>query len=171
MENDISMRVTVKLIYVLKRLIDEWNEKNVCRMHYPGFNYAHLPLFMSIGMSPISNNELAAKLNVTKQATSKMIKELEAMDMVKSEKSATDARAVMLALTAEGEKYYNYVIKEILQLEEQYKKVVGAKNYQTAIDVLLKLVDFHETQNGKCSDENILSETQAEINQTANMTH
>lgn len=150
MENDISTRVTVKLIYVLKRLIDEWNEKNLCRVHVPGFNYAHLPLFMTIGMSPISNNELAAKLNVTKQATSKIIKELEAMNMVKSEKSAVDARAVMLALTSEGEKYYHYILKQIYQLEDQYKKVVGVKNYQTAIDVLLKLVDFHETQDFKC---------------------
>ncbi len=153
MGTDISTRVTVKLIYVLKRLIDGWNEKNLCHLHCPGFNHAHLPLFMTIGMSPISNNELAAKLNVTKQATSKIIKELEALNMVKSEKSPADARAVMLALTDEGEKYYHYIVKQVLQLEEQYKKVVGAKNYQTAIDVLLKLVDFHETQDFRCPDE------------------
>jgi DNA-binding MarR family transcriptional regulator len=101
---------------------------------------------MSIGTSGISNNELAEKLNVTKQATSKIIKELETINMVRSEKSLTDARSSMLFLTADGEKYYQYLKSQIIQLEEQYKKLVGAKNYEIAIDVMLKLIHFHEQQ-------------------------
>jgi DNA-binding MarR family transcriptional regulator len=107
---------------------------------------------MSIGTSGISNNELAEKLNVTKQATSKIIKELESINMVRSEKSHTDARSVMLFLTSEGEKYYEYVKTQINQLEEQYKKLVGPKNYEIAIDVMLQLIHFHEQQN--CLQEN-----------------
>ncbi|HEY2583441.1 MAG TPA: MarR family winged helix-turn-helix transcriptional regulator [Mucilaginibacter sp.] len=142
-----SHRAAIRLVYLLKRFMDEWNEKKLCRLSYPGFNYAHLPLFMSIGTSAISNNEVANKLNVSKQASSKIIKELEAINMVKSEKSPSDARAVTLMLTDEGEKYYNYVVSQINLLEEKYKKLVGARNYEIAIDVMLKLVDFHEKQN------------------------
>ncbi|HWZ03446.1 MAG TPA: MarR family winged helix-turn-helix transcriptional regulator [Mucilaginibacter sp.] len=147
METADSKRFTIKLIYLLKRFMDDWNEKRLCRVHYPGFNHAHLPVFMSIGQSGISNNELAEKLNVTKQATSKIIKELEEINMVRSEKSPTDARSVILYHTPDGEKYYNYIKGQIYQLEEQYKKLVGAKNYEIAIDVLLKLVEFHEKQS------------------------
>ena len=147
-----SKRITCKLVYLLKRFMDEWNEKKLCRVHYPGFNYAQLPLFMTIGTSGITNNELAEKLNVTKQATSKIIKELEAINMVRSEKSHTDARAVMLFLTEDGTKYYEYIKTQIMQLEDQYKKLVGAKNYEIAIDVMLKLIHFHEEQN--CLQEN-----------------
>lgn len=147
METENSQRFTIKLIYLLKRCMDEWNEKKLCRVHYPGFNHAHLPVFMSIGQSGISNNELAVKLNVTKQATSKIIKELEEINMVTSEKSHTDARSVILHYTADGEKYYQYIKNQIGQLEDQYKKIVGAKNYEIAIDVLVKLVDFHEKQS------------------------
>jgi len=143
---DDSKRVTTNLVYLLKRFMDEWNEKNLCRLHYPGFNHAHLPVFMSIGTSGISNNELADKLNVTKQATSKIVKELEAINMVRSEKSQTDARSAMLLLTNEGEKYYQYLSTKINQLEEQHKKLVGTKNYEIAIDVMLKLIHFHEQQ-------------------------
>jgi DNA-binding MarR family transcriptional regulator len=152
MQCEDSKRVTIRLVYLLKRFMDEWNEKKLCRLHYPGFNPAHLPLFMSIGTSGISNNELAEKLNVTKQATSKIVKELEAINMVKSEKSQSDARSAMLFLTDEGVKYYQYLKAQITQLEEQYKKLVGAKNYEIAVDVMLKLVDFHEKQN--CLQEN-----------------
>lgn len=147
-----SKRITSKLIYLLKRFMDQWNEKNLCRLHYPGFNSSHMPLFMSIGTSGISNNELADKLNVTKQATSKIIKELEAINMVRSEKSEADARSAMLFLTEDGEKYYRYVMTQVNLLEEQYKKVVGVKNYEIAVDVMLKLIQFHEQNN--CKGEN-----------------
>ncbi|EHQ25817.1 MarR family winged helix-turn-helix transcriptional regulator [Mucilaginibacter paludis] len=149
MDTEDSQRVACKLIYLLKRFTDEWLNKQVCCESLADFNHAHLPLFMSIGTTGISNNALAEKLNVTKQATSKVIKELEAINMVRSEKSQADARSVMLFLTSEGEKYYQHVRTQIFHLEEQYKKVVGAKNFEIAIDVMLKLIQFHEQENQK----------------------
>jgi DNA-binding MarR family transcriptional regulator len=140
-------RYACKMVYLLKRFIDDWSGKKLCVGHQQGFNSAHLPLFMSIGTTGISNNALAAKLNVTKQATSKIIKELEGLNMVKSEKSADDARVVMLHLTAEGEKFYQYLRSQVETLEDQYKKQVGAKNYEIAIDVMSKLIKFHEGYN------------------------
>jgi DNA-binding MarR family transcriptional regulator len=147
--NEDSKRVACKAVYLLKRFIDDWSSKKLCVVHNPNFNSAHIPLFMSIGTTGISNNCLAAKLNVTKQATSKIIKELETLNMVKSEKSTDDARVVMLHLTDEGVKFYNYLKNQVEELENQYKKVVGAKNYEIAIDVMLKLIKFHEGYNCK----------------------
>lgn len=140
-------RIACKLVYLLKRFTDQWLGKRICLGNNPEFNNAHLPLLMSIGTDGISNNELAAKLNVTKQATSKIIKELETTNMVKSEKSEKDARVAMLYLTSEGENFYHHIKGQVMELEEQYKKVVGAKNYEIAIDVMLKLIKFHEENN------------------------
>lgn len=145
-----SKRIAVKLVYLLKRLTDEWISKQLCCGDQPCFNYSHLPLFMSIGRSGISNSMLADRLNVTKQATSKIIKELESLNMVRSEKSQTDARSMTLYLTSDGEKFYQHVKTQILKLEEQYKKLVGAKNYEIAIDVMLQLINFHEKENWMC---------------------
>lgn len=142
-----TKRVAPKLIYLLKRFIDEWSSKKMCVANNLGFNSAHLPLFMTIGTTGISNNELAAKLNVSKQATSKIIKELETLNMVKSDKSPDDARVVMLYMTDEGTKFYHYLKGQVTELETMYKKEVGAKNYEIAIDVMLKLVKFHEGYN------------------------
>ncbi|AMR32610.1 hypothetical protein A0256_14850 [Mucilaginibacter sp. PAMC 26640] len=142
-----SQRITCKLVYMLKRAMDEWSMKKLCRMNHLDFNNAHLPFFMSIGTTGITNNALAAKLNVSKQAASKIVKELEATNMVRSEKSPDDARAVMLYLTDEGEKFYHHLKGQVEYLENEYKKVVGVKNYETAIDVMLKLVQFHDNYN------------------------
>jgi DNA-binding MarR family transcriptional regulator len=151
METNSTDRIAAKLVYILKRLTDEWINKQLCCGDQPCFNYSHLPLFMSVGTEGISNSALAERLNVTKQATSKIIKELEAGNMVKSEKSATDARSMIIRLTPEGEAFYNHIKSQIMTLEEQYKKLVGAKNYEIAIDVMLKLISFHETQNWSCN--------------------
>lgn len=142
-----SQRITCKLVYMLKRAMDEWSMKKMCRTGHMDFNNAHLPFFMSIGTTGITNNALAAKMNVSKQAASKIVKELEAINMVKSEKSPEDARAVMLYFTPEGEKFYHHLKGQLEYLENEYKKVVGVKNYETAIDVMLKLVQFHENYN------------------------
>lgn len=142
-----TKKVAPKLVYLLKRLLDEWMGKKLCRIDQPGFNSAHLPLFMSIGKTGISNNELAAKMNLTKQGASKIVKELEAINMVTSVKSPDDARVVMLHFTPEGEAFYHNLKSQVMELETQYKKVVGTKNYEIAIEVMLKLVQFHEENN------------------------
>ena len=144
---DDPKRITCKLVYLLKRSIDDWSMNKLCRMNHLDFNSAHLPFFMSIGTTGITNNALAAKMSVSKQAASKIVKELEVTNMVRSEKSPDDARASVLYLTPEGEKFYQHLKGQVEALENEYKKVVGVKNYETAIDVMLKLVQFHENYN------------------------
>lgn len=147
MENCAPPRILAKLVYTLKRYLDDWiADRLVCPSNQT-FNKAQLPLFMTIGTTGISNNDLAAKLNISKQATSKVIKELEANDLVKSEKSQEDARAVMLYLTDHGTCLYDHIKQQVEQREEDYKKVVGAKNYEITLDVLVKLTAYHEQQS------------------------
>lgn len=137
-------RITAKLIYLLKRYTDEWVSKMLnCGCHHE-FNNAHLPLLMSIDENGITNNELAEKLNITKQASSKTIKALEQAGLVKSEKDNQDARASKIYLTQQGRELSEHIKSQVLNLEEQYKKVVGAKNYETTMDTMLKLIEYHE---------------------------
>lgn len=143
-------RILAKLIYLLKRFTDDWLDSSLCCGGNTEFNNSHLPLLATIGRTGCTNNELAEKLNVTKQSTSKSIKTLEAIGLVRSEKSTSDARAVMIYLTDDGERLYDHIKQQIMALEEEYKKIVGAKNYETAVDVMLKLIDFHEHQKRSC---------------------
>lgn len=147
MSTDISPRVTCKLVYILKKQTDEWFSKQLCHSVHCDFNNSHLPLLMSVGTNGTTNNKIASKLNISKQAASKVIKELEESGLVRSEKCSTDARAVMLYLTEEGEKFYQHVMRQVMELEDQYKKVVGAKNYEIAIEVMSSLINFHEELN------------------------
>ncbi|MDB5137882.1 MAG: hypothetical protein JWP37_4485 [Mucilaginibacter sp.] len=147
MLNEDSTRMTNRLLYLLKRLSDEWYCTKLCHANLKGFNNSYIPLFMSIGTKGISNNKLASNLSITKQAASKVIKELEELKLVRSEKCSTDARSMMLYLTDDGIQFYEHIKNQMVMLEQEYKKVVGAKNYENAIDVMLKLVNYHENLN------------------------
>ena len=147
MLNEDTTRMTNRLLYLLKRLSDDWYCTKLCHSNLEGFNNSYLPLFMSIGTKGISNSKLASTLSITKQAASKVIKELEELGLVKSEKCSTDGRSMMLYLTEDGIHFYEHIRNQMIALEENYKKVVGARNYETAINVMLKLVDYHENLN------------------------
>jgi len=147
MKSDETARVTCKVVYVLKKMIDDWLNKQLCHSVHADFSNSYLPLLMSVGTSGSTNSKIAAKLNISKQAASKVIKELEEQNLVRSEKCSTDGRLVMLYLTAEGEKFHHHIMTQVLGLEDQYKKIVGTKNYEIAIDVMLKLINFHEDMN------------------------
>ena len=144
MLNEDTSRMTSRLLYLLKRLSDDWYCTELCHANLKGFNNSYIPMFMSIGTRGISNSKLAANLSITKQAASKVIKELEELNLVRSEKCSTDGRSIMLYLTDEGIGFYEHISSQMVALEKEYKKVVGAKNYENAINVMLKLVEFHQ---------------------------
>jgi len=139
--------MTNRLIYLLKRLSDDWYCTELCHADLHGFNNSYIPLFMSIGTKGIANGKLASNLSITKQAASKVIKELEELGLVRSEKCDTDGRSMMLYLTDEGISFHNHIKNQMEALEQEYKKTVGAKKYEIAIDVMLKLVEYHEHMN------------------------
>lgn len=144
MLNEDVTRMPNRLLYLLKRLSDDWYCTELCHATLKGFNNSYLPLFMSIGTKGISNSRLASNLSITKQAASKVIKELEELRLVRSEKCSTDGRSMMLYLTEQGIGFYEHISSQMTALEKEYKKVAGAKNYETAINVLLKLVAYHQ---------------------------
>jgi len=139
-------KIMFKMLYVLKKMSDEWLFSSLCHDKLEGFSNAQLPLLFSITDEGISNSKLALKVNISKQAASKIIKELEEHELVHTEKCCTDARSGNIFLTDKGIRFREHVKTQIMDLEAQYIKVAGAKNYEIAMDVLQKMIDFHEQQ-------------------------
>ncbi len=50
---------------------------------------------------------------------------------------------MMISLTENGVRFYNHISAQMDHLELEYKKVVGAKNYDIAMEVMLKLINYH----------------------------
>ncbi|WP_159470500.1 MarR family winged helix-turn-helix transcriptional regulator [Dyadobacter sp. 3J3] len=143
MENHINTKFFFKVIYILKRLTDEWGE-HVITQFIPGFKMGYIPVFMCIGTDGISNNEVARELKITKMAASKILKELYALKLIASEKDPLDARSERIFLTPKGKEISTKVKESADGLVAEYRKVTGDENYDGAIDVLLAITRYHE---------------------------
>lgn len=137
-------RVVFRLIYLLRRLTDKWASVNLSKVAAQEFNVTFLPYFMNIGDTGVSNHDLVKTIKVTKQGVSKTIKELENLHLVYTEKSDTDARSIMIYLTETGKTLFDVIKEHSEGLHEEYRKLVGTKNFEIMVDTLLKLIDFHE---------------------------
>ena len=70
----------VKLIALLKHQFNEWSMSRLSREGYADFKVVYMPVLMNITPEGINNNELACQARVTKQAMSKVAKELQKLD-------------------------------------------------------------------------------------------
>lgn len=139
-------RLIFKLLYILKRHTDKAANTYLASLVPGDFNMTFMPYFMNIGPEGISNHDLVTKIMVTKQGVSKTVKELERLGLVYTGKSDTDARSIMIHLTAEGKTSYEAVKKMANQVTEEYIKLIGAKKYEIFIDTCIKISQWHEDQ-------------------------
>lgn len=139
-------RVIFKWLYMLKRQTDKMASTRLADLVPGDFNSTYLPYFMNIGEEGISNHDLVHKIMVTKQGVSKTVKELERLELVYTGKSDTDARSIMIYLTASGLDLHRAVCKMADEATAEYIKLIGAKKYDQFIDTLIKLSEYHENE-------------------------
>lgn len=146
MEKHVNTRLLFKVIYILKRLVDEYGEQ-AFMIDVPGFKMGYVPVFMCIGTVGISNNEVAKELKISKMAASKIIKELHALGLTTSEKDPLDARSERIFLTETGQVFSAKITRSTGKIVDAYRELVGSENYESTIDVLLEITRYHEEIN------------------------
>ena len=139
-------RLIFKQVYFLKRHTDKAAAAHLASLMPIDFNITFMPYFMSIGHKGISNHNLVNKIMVTKQGVSKTVKELERLDLTYTRKSETDARSIMIFLTAKGKQLYDTIYQMANDMTAEYIKLIGAKKYEEFIDTLIKISKWHEEQ-------------------------
>jgi DNA-binding MarR family transcriptional regulator len=148
MENsDDSGRLIFKLMNRLKRNLDKWAVSHLAEMNSINFNLTYMPYFMNIGDEGISNIDLVNKIKVTKQGVGKIVKELEKLGLVTTEKSETDARSNMIYLTVEGRKFYLAVREMTNDLTEKYIDLIGKEEYNQFLNTFVKISEWHEEED------------------------
>lgn len=116
-----------KLVNVWKRFFDDWAYQEFEKQGYPYFRMSYMPFIMNISNSGSTNNEIAQRAKVTKQAMSKVVKELTTHGLIRVEKHPTDARATMIYLSEAGEKFVAQSKSCVYGLHDQYEEILGAE--------------------------------------------
>lgn len=133
-----------RLVNMWKRFFDDWAHEELNKLGYDYFKMAYMPFIMNISESGSTNNEIAIKAKVTKQAMSKVVKELLAFDLIKIQKHETDARAALIFLTQKGKDLIADTKKCVGKLSSEYIDIIGEKNYKVMIESMYKIVKHHE---------------------------
>ena len=107
---------------------------------------AHSALLRNIGDDGARPSELAAHAGVTRQAITKLVDELEQLDLVRREPDPDDGRGVIVRYTDRGRAGVAIARKRMLALEREYAAQVGADRWAEVRSTLETLFgdDPHE---------------------------
>ncbi|SKC45552.1 MarR family winged helix-turn-helix transcriptional regulator [Ohtaekwangia koreensis] len=132
-----------RLIYVLRRHLDLWSPKHV-KPQWGQMKVSYWPVICNISAKGSTAMDIARESMVVKQSVSRTIKELEEKGMIMSKTSKDDKRIEYLYLTPSGKQLIADANNQVFSLMETYKDLVGEKNLETTIDVLNKIIKYHE---------------------------
>jgi DNA-binding MarR family transcriptional regulator len=90
---------------------------------------AHSALLRNIGEDGARPSELAAHAGVTRQAITKLVDELEQLDLVRRDPDPNDGRGVIIRYTDRGRTGVAIARKRMLALERDYAAQVGADRW------------------------------------------
>ncbi|CAM3772512.1 MarR family winged helix-turn-helix transcriptional regulator [Mucilaginibacter galii] len=133
-----------RLIYIAKKHLDVWSHQTI-RPYNGHLKLSYMPLIFNISPEGNTNTEISKKALIAKQAMSRTVKELEQMGMITSAPIKQDKRSYRINLTEEGKNYVQDANREMIKLVEQYKQLVGETDFNTTLEVLSKIIRFHET--------------------------
>jgi DNA-binding MarR family transcriptional regulator len=131
-----------KILTYLKRQFDQWATQKLTENGYKHFKIAYMPVLMNIKAEGTNNNELAKYARVTKQAMSKVAKELVDYGYIKTKTDPSDKRSTIFMLTDKGKKLVIEARCSVKDLMDEYRTVIGAEDFDRTLQVLLKIIDF-----------------------------
>ncbi len=146
---DYRQRSWPRLIKRLRRHIDDHAIAELKKRGFHDFKLAYLPFLFNIDLNGITNTELSKRACVTKQAMSKIVSELSVLGYITNEKHSEDARSSILQLTLKGKKFVVQGKKVMCEISDKYAVIIGKKNYDFMIDMLIKILDYHENPSKK----------------------
>jgi DNA-binding MarR family transcriptional regulator len=132
----------IRAINLLKKEMDNRLTESLQQKGYADFKMGDMVLIANIAPEGIINNELAKKAHITKQAMSKVVKNLEASGYIVTRKHENDNRATVIFLSDKGKELVIAATESVLEIERYYAGLVGENDLGEAKDVLIRLVDF-----------------------------
>lgn len=134
-------RLLIRLLSIVKKDFDNRLTEQLQQAGYKDFKIGDMVLIVNISPDGTINNELAKKARITKQAMSKVVKNLEATGYIYTRKHETDNRATVIFLSDKGKQLVidtNAVVQEV---QRYYTSIIGTEDAEVLRDILFRLVE------------------------------
>ena len=133
-----------KIISVLKKQLDKRAMRELTENGFKDFKIAYMPVIMNIDLHGTRNFDLAMCAKMTKQAMSKLVKELQKKGYVSAVADANDKRGVVFTLTNRGKDFVTVARQCFSSLMNEYRKEFGKKNFDDLTDKLLNIIEYND---------------------------
>lgn len=130
-----------RLIYIIFRYIHEWASVRWKEDGWENLQPDHLRLISIVGSDNVSNNELAKRARVSKQAMSKMVNQLEKFGFIDVQPDPKDSRAKMISVSNNGAEFLQYFNSCGMLLVDDFAEVLGEKKAKQLIPLLGDLAE------------------------------
>ncbi|PSL47255.1 MarR family transcriptional regulator [Chitinophaga niastensis] len=128
-----------RLLTLVKKDMDLRLTEKIQERGYQHFKLGDMVLLVNIDAQGTINNELAKKARISKQAMSKVVKNLEAEGYIGTRKHDTDNRASIIFLTEKGKELMINASASVDELQEFYTEIIGEEDVKQLKRILHKL--------------------------------
>ncbi len=132
-----------KMVRMLRNSFDTWAMQGLAKEGYGDFKMGYMPFLMNIGPEGSTNKEIAERARVTKQAMSKVIRELENLGYIAIKPHVTDKRCQLITLKPRGAELITIIHQCVANLMGDHETLVGKDNYTNFLETMDKLLQYH----------------------------
>jgi DNA-binding MarR family transcriptional regulator len=134
-------RLMVRLLSIVKKDLDHQLTSKLQNLGYVDFKMGDMVLLSNISPGGTINNVLAKRAKITKQAMSKVVKNLTANGFISAQKSESDKRAAIISLTDSGKKLMIDASAMVKEIEQSYTEILGSQDMDVLTDILFRLAN------------------------------
>lgn len=134
-------RLLIRLLGLTKKDVDSRLTEKMQMAGYKDFKIGDMVLLVNISPEGTINNELAKKARITKQAMSKVVKNLVTTGFIYTRKHETDNRATVICLTDQGKQLLIDAYECVEEIQQYYISIIGENDGQVLRDILYRLVE------------------------------
>ena len=131
-----------RLIDRVQLSVNRYLTPRLWRAGYTDFRPAHAKVFENL--SPISNTvtSLAENAQMTKQAMSELVIDLETLGYLRRVPHPSDRRAKQIVLSCKGEDIVRVAFLSLKEMNNQVEKTIGSGRLAAAQETMEKTLDF-----------------------------
>jgi len=142
-------RAIGRSISILKRYTGRYAEQRLYELGFINFKASYIAFLANMEEGGITNNELAKRAGVTKQAMSKVVKLLEDDGYIYTVKNEKDSRSSRIFINDRGKQLLNALSGCMQEIREKFEAMAGQERVTQMIDTMQILVRELEQEMGQ----------------------
>ncbi|MCO4291517.1 MarR family winged helix-turn-helix transcriptional regulator [Solitalea sp. MAHUQ-68] len=144
---DLRKKSLSRTVHNLRMHLSSRLTKRIHEMGYPSCSFQHTAIFANIDIEGTNIVTLADRANISKQAMSKLVKDIEEMGYVETIKDPKDSRALLVILTDLGAELIINVQSCIKEIKDEVESVISKDKLDTFMSIATEINEYFDQDN------------------------